>query len=245
MTAHDGSDDELAARLIRAGIRETPPPATLQKTLLGLGLGASAVGTASTAGALGLAKATASITVGAVAKWVGVGATAGLVLAAASDGVYRATRTVSAPTAGFPSVRPPETAPAPVHAPRAAPTEPAPARTAPALAPPAAPKRSVSSAPVKIEPESPLAAEIAWVDGAREAYQQGDAGATLARLEGYERMFPKQRLLPEVLYLRMQSLSQRGETERAKKLAGRLVRDFPNNPHASRARALLQGSTER
>jgi outer membrane protein assembly factor BamD (BamD/ComL family) len=83
------------------------------------------------------------------------------------------------------------------------------------------------------------------VDGAREAYQRGNAGSALARLDGYERVFPQQRLLPEVLYLRMQSFRQRGETQRAQELAGRLVRDFPNNPHASSARALLQGSIKR
>jgi hypothetical protein len=244
MTAHDVSDHELEARLIRAGIRETPAPATLQKTLLGLGLGASALATASSVGALGLTKASASITAAALAKWAGIGAAAGLVLAATTHGVYRATRTAPAPLVSH-SAPPREATRAPELAARAAVSGPLPVETASSPAPSAAPPRAVQSAPEGAEPASPLAAEIFFVDRGREAYQRGDALAALARLDGYERFFPHQRLLPEVLYLRMQSLRQQGETERATELAGRLVRDFPNNPHASSAKALLYGSVHR
>jgi hypothetical protein len=43
----------------------------------------------------------------------------------------------------------------------------------------------------------------------------------------------------------MQSLRQTGETERAAAIAETLVGNFPNNPHASTARALLRGKTTR
>ena len=244
MTAHHVSDHELEARLIRAGIRETPAPGSLQKTLLGLGLGASALGTASSVGALGLTKAGASITAAALVKWAGIGAAAGLVLAATSHGVYRVSRTAPAPV-GSHSAPLREPTRAPELAPSARVSEPSPVGTASSLTPSAAPARSVQSVPESAEPDSPLAAEIAFVDGARVAYQRGEAGGALARLDGYERFFPHQRLLPEVLYLRMQSLRQKGETVRAKELAERLVRDFPNNPHASSAKALLYGGVHR
>jgi hypothetical protein len=244
MTAHDVSDHELEARLIRAGIQETPAPGTLQKTLLGLGLGASALGTASSVGALGLTKAGASITAAALAKWAGVGAAAGLVLATTTHGVYRATRAAPAPLVSN-STPPREATRAPELAARPAASEPLPAATASSLPPFAAPQRSVQSASERAEPLPPLAAEIAFVDRGREAYQRGDALAALARLDGYERFFPNQRLLPEVLYLRMQSLRQKGESERATELARRLMRDYPNNPHTSSARSLVQGNTHR
>ncbi|HEX6273449.1 MAG TPA: hypothetical protein VFZ53_10420 [Polyangiaceae bacterium] len=244
MTVHDVSDDELAARLIRAGIREAPPRDSLQKTLLALGLGASALGTAGSAGALGLAKASVVITAGALVKWAGAGAVAGLALAVTTHAVYRATRTESSPASLGPApLR--EASRVPELATSVAVSEPVPAGTAPSLAPPAVPRRSSPPAAESAEAESPLAAEIAFVDAGREAYQRGDAAGALGRLDAYERMFPHRHLLPEVLYLRMQSLRRNGETEHAMKLAERLVRDFPNNPHASSAQALLRSGIER
>jgi hypothetical protein len=192
-----------------------------------------------------LTKASASITVAALAKWAAVGAAAGLVLATTTHGVYRATRTAPAPPVASHSASLREATRAPKPLPRATVSEPLPVETASSLAASAAPPRSVQSTPERAEPSSPLAAEIAFVDGGREAYQRGDPLAALARLDGYERFFPHQRLLPEVLYLRMQSLRQKGETERARELARRLVRDFPNNPHASSAKALLYGGIQR
>jgi TolA-binding protein len=244
MTVPEPSDSELALRLIRAGIRETPAPGTLQRTLAGLGLAAGALGTASSAGALAATKAAASVTAVTLLKWAGAGAAAGVLFAASAHGVYRATR----PEA--PGAHPA----APARATTGAATLVASARrddepptvavtSAPvALAPSPRPPRSE---PEGTETEAPLAAEVAFVDAGREAFQRGDFGAALARLDGYERAFSEQRLLPEVLYLRMQSLLRRGDAERAAELARRLVRDFPKNPHASSARAILTGDGAR
>lgn len=244
MTDSDPRDRDLEARLIRAGSREMPPSGTLQRTLASLGLGASAVATVSSAGALGAAKAAAPTGVLALAKWASVGAASGLMVTAASYGVHHATR--------------PDTPPAPssVAAPRAnelpAPVASAFAREPSLLASPSAPvlprdvsPRSPTAAAALAEADVPLAQELAFVDRGREAFQRNDAGAALALLEGYERSFPELRLMPEVLYLRMQAQHQRGDTERAAKLAARLVRDFPRSPHASSARTILQETSFR
>jgi TolA-binding protein len=244
MTVPEPSDSELALRLIRAGMRETPAPGTLQRTLAGLGLAAGALGTASSAGALAATKAAASVTAAALLKWAGAGAAAGVLFAASAHGVYRATH---------PEARGAHAA-APTRATTGAATLAASARPydeSPTVAATSAPvaftpaPRAPRSAPESTETEAPLAAEVAFVDAGREAFQRGDFAAALARLDGYERAFPEQRLLPEVLYLRMQALVRRGEADQAAELAKRLVRDFPKSPHASSARAILTGDGAR
>lgn len=235
------SDEELALRLIRAGMREKPAPGTLQRTLSGLGLGASVLGTASSAGAFGAAKSAGSLGAFVLAKWAASGAVVGLVLATATYGVQRSLE----PTASTTSYNP-------------LPTAPPPARVVSRLSPPASRESSVvddppttlpstahpapAPAPTSVDTtqETPLAAEIAFVDRGREAFQRGDPRGALTLLDAYESAFPQTRLMPEVLYLRMQSLRELGETARAVELAKRLLRSFPNNPHASSARAILQ-----
>jgi hypothetical protein len=239
------SDQELALRLIRAGMREKPAPGTLQRTLSGLGLGASALGAASSAGAVGATKSATSLGAFVLTKWAAGGAVAGLVLATATYGVQRSTEpTVSTTSNALLSTTPPPARAVPglslptsrepsvVDGPPQ--TLPAPARPAPAPGP-----TSVEAAS-----QTPLAAEIAFVDRGREAFQRGNTRGALALLDGYEREFPQARLMPEVLYLRMQALRERGETGRAMELATRLLRSFPNNPHASSARAILQAAPE-
>jgi hypothetical protein len=243
MTDSEPPDRDLEARLIRAGTLETPPSGTLQRTLLGLGLGASAVATVSSAGALGAAKAAAPTGLLALAKWAGIGAAGGLMVSAASYGVNYATRaeTRSAPS----SVAPGRTSEPPAPATRgvakeALPVQAPTARVVPSAAPARAPATFASS-----DLDVPLAAELAFVDRGRVAFQRGDPDAALALLDGYERAFPELRLTPEVIYLRMRAQRQRGDTERAAKLAERLLRDFPRSPHASSARAILQEMSTR
>lgn len=238
MTDSEPPDSDLEARLIRAGTRDMPPSGTLQRTLAGLGLGASTVATVSSAGALGGAKAAASTGVLALAKWAGIGAASGLMVTAATYGVQHATRPQTPPV--------PSTVPAPKGSEARAPV-PSAFESAPRLAespsalvvPSAAPPRPALTAPASSEADVPLARELAFVDRGREAFQRNDAGAALALLEHYELSFPELRLMPEVLYLRMQAQRQRGDVERAAKLAARLVREFPKSPHASSARSIL------
>ncbi len=244
MTDSEPPDRDLETRLIRAGMRETPPSGTLQRTLAGLGLGASAVATAGSAGALGATKAAAPLTAFVVAKWASIGAASGLMLTAATYGLNRAT---PAEPRLAPSALPARAASdAPALAASTAASEalvvessspPAP----PAAAPAAAPKSATRDAELRV----PLAAELAFVDRARVAFQRNDAGTALALLAGYERAFPELRLMPEVLYLRMQAHVQHGAPERAVALAERLAREFPHSPHASSARSILRETSAR
>lgn len=242
MTDSEAPERDIEARLIRAGMRESPPSGTLQRTLAGLGLGASAIATASvsSAGALGATKATAPITAIVLAKWASLGAAGGILLSSAAYGVHHATRP-SPPRTPSAVVTPR----AMVHAAPAASTiarEPRLVEEAPVLALPSDPSPPPVAAPANAVPDGPLAAELALVDRAREAFQNNDPKAALTLLEDYERAFPERRLMPEVLYLRMRAHAELGDAGRATKLAERLFRDFPRGPHASSARAILQGT---
>jgi hypothetical protein len=61
----------------------------------------------------------------------------------------------------------------------------------------------------------------------------------LSQLAGYEREFPEARLLPEVLFLRLETCERLGRGVEARAAAQRLVDGFPKSPHAARARQLL------
>jgi len=241
MSDSEAPDRDVETRLIRAGMRETPPSGTLQRTLTGLGLGASALATASSVGALGAAKAAAPVTVMALAKWASLGAVSGVMLTAAAYGVEHATRPATRATPSSLAARQASAAATPVssavaHEPLVVASSRAPVLPSTAASPPPAP------VPIITEMDVPLATELAFVDRGREAFQRNDAGAALTLLDSYERSFPELRLVPEVLYLRMRAHHQRGETERAAKLAERLVRDFPRSPHVSSARSILQAT---
>jgi hypothetical protein len=84
-----------------------------------------------------------------------------------------------------------------------------------------------------------LAAEIAFVDGAWQNVQRGNAERALVELAGYEARFPDLRLHPEVLFLRMEAETQLGHTANAVSLARRIVLAYPKSAQATRARSVL------
>jgi hypothetical protein len=199
---------------------------------MGLGgamLGASAA-TASTITTAG------SLTLLGVAKFVALGALGGGVVLGAAYGVG---------TLDDEAV--PARAPAPVRAPAAmsaATSTPAagfPAVEASAVPPPP-PLRPAPARPQTAESKAALAAEVAFVDRGREAFQQGRSHDALALLEEYERAFERPRLLPEVLYLRLQAYERTGDERRASAVAIRLIREYPNNPHSASARSWGYGA---
>jgi outer membrane protein assembly factor BamD (BamD/ComL family) len=96
----------------------------------------------------------------------------------------------------------------------------------------------VVSAPA-IDVGAPLAAEVAYVDRARALLRAGQTEQGLSLLRGYEAQFPEARLLPEVLFLQLETLERSGRTGDARAAAQRLVDGFPQSPHAARARKLL------
>jgi TolA-binding protein len=238
---------ELGAKLFRAGRDEWPSDDALARTLSAIGAGAAVATVAG--GAIAAASASAgtaakgsvvAISAASIAKWLGIGALGGVVVAGVAHQIT--------PSPGTPL------------APAAIPAPPAPARgeakqsDAPKLEP--APTAGTEPEPPKVSekpqahareqgPEDergvPLAAEVALVDRARAALATGSAGRALDELRAYESSFPEPRLLPEVLFLRMEAYLAAGNAARARETAEQSIRLFPRSPHAARAREVIEG----
>jgi hypothetical protein len=258
----------LAAQLLQAGKGEQPSDTSIEQTLAALGVSGAVLTTTSTASAAaaGSAKLSSAVSAGAgdggaglaaggtakavsaalLVKWIGIGVVGGVGLAGAAA-VATAPRASKAPTHMAASVA----ASAPLAVAAAAPvvTEPAPPSVvidvpAPGATSVGAPVAHVSvsepaaAAPV-LEVGAPLAAEVAFVDRARALLAAGQSEQGLALLRGYEREFPEARLLPEVLFLQLETCDRLGRTAEGRAAAQRLLDGFPKSPHASRARKLL------
>jgi hypothetical protein len=118
---------------------------------------------------------------------------------------------------------------------------PPPVEVVPTSSASSAPRTIVPTAKTKVaEDESaPLAAEVMFVDRARADLAGGRTADALSALGDYERQFPDARLLPEVLFLQLETYERLGRTSDARRAAQRLVSGFPRSPHVGRARALL------
>jgi hypothetical protein len=238
----------LAAELLQAGSDEQPSGLGMERTLAALGVSGavltSAGGATAAAGATA-ASATKVVTATLLAKWIGIGVVGGVVLSGAAAAVS------PAPSASVAAAHPravpvvPQ-APAAVVAPSAASVPLAAPAVAEAVeAPPStpsAPRVGASRAEpgdVVVEVGAPLAAEVAFIDRARAQLAAGQAEQGLLQLGRYEQEFPEARLLPEVLFLRMETCDRLGRSGEARAAATRLVEGFPKSPHATRARKLL------
>lgn len=253
----DRPPSELGALLLQAGTEEGPSQKSLQRTLSALGVGVSALGAASSASALGAAGtasaaagtaasaatggvgAAGSVGAAVLAKWLGVGVVSGIAVSLAVHGVSEAEHDVPAAAVSTASG-------AAMSAPSAVASEAAlvPRALEAELAAPEPSASARETKPSRVVAEvdaAPLAAEVAFVDRGRAAYQRGDWAAAERALAGYEREFPEPRLWPEVLYLRMEIATQRGERARAVALAQRILRQHARSPHAARAGAVLRG----
>lgn len=250
----------LAAELLRAGAAEQPPRAAMERTLAALGVsaavltsatGASGMGVLAGAGAASAAtsvKAVKAVSTLLLVKWIGVGMVGGVGLAGAAAVASRPfEKTSPTPQADVVAELPPALA-------RAAAVPPAPARVnaeAPAVATaepaPSVPEPVIGSNPRDLaatrygdaDVGTPLAAEVTFVDRARSLLASGRAEQAFALLQDYEREFPEARLLPEVLFLRIETGTALRRDAEARAAAQRLVDGFPRSPHVSRARKLL------
>lgn len=243
----------LAAQLLRASADEQPSDAGVQRTLTALGVSSAVLTTTSAAGAAAAASgaklasavsasAGKAVTGALLLKWVGVGVVGGVGLAGAAALVAAP---FQAPPPAVSALRPQAVrAPAVSRAssePRVA--APAPEPVIPTASPSASPRTSITAREPTVEPRpdvgAPLAAEVAFVDDARSLLAAGRSEAGLAQLSRYEREFPEARLLPEVLFLQLESYQRLGRTKEAQRAAERLASGFPKSPHAARARAVL------
>ena len=258
----------LAAQLLQAGAEERPSDVGVQQTLAALGVsgavlttttsaGAAAAGTAkatsaigASAGSAGLAAsatggAAKAVTVTLLVKWIGVGVVGGVGLAGAAAVATRPAAPSHAASRVSASAAPVASAATEQHAETqqlglvaeapAADAAPAPVVTA---APRVSAAEPVAPAPA-LDVGAPLAAEVAYVDRARALLASGQPDRGLAMLQTYEREFPEARLLPEVLFLRLETCDRLGRASEARNAAQRLLDGFPKSPHAARARKLL------
>jgi hypothetical protein len=95
----------------------------------------------------------------------------------------------------------------------------------------------LSATPEKSKPVT-LSDEVALLDRARTALQQGDFDAALSMLETYERR-PEARLGDEAALLRMEALAGAGRKTEAAELATRFLAANPTSTLADRARSYL------
>jgi hypothetical protein len=211
--------------------------------------GAALAGSATAATAAGVAGSGAKVvTASVLAKWLGVGVLGGVTLSGAAS-LLSAPATpasaqalqISAPLPKLPpSAERPSTVALAAEVSAPAPAESAAAATASVPAPSLAAAAQSVTDDVVVEVGAPLAAEVTFIDGARALLASGRAEQGLSQLRRYEHEFPEARLLPEVLFLRMETCDRLGRSSEARVAATRLVRGFPHSPHAARARKLLE-----
>jgi hypothetical protein len=238
------SPDGLSARLLRAGIDEAPTKHSLERTLVAVGAAAGVLGAAGTAGAgavgaMGGGQVAATLTFVSLAKWAGIGVASGVAVSLAAQVAERAPPRHVEPAPIVVQSAPPAPQPAAERVAskptREDPPVEASVRTETrGLAPTNAPKTSATDSS-----GAPLAAEVTFVDRGRALFQHGDSQGALGALAAYERTFSEPRLLPEVLYLRMEASLSAGDRARPSDLARRLLRDYGKGPQAARARAVL------
>lgn len=225
---------------------------------LGATAGASAAGGALAAGASGGAVASklgSAGLAGLTVQWLALGALGGAVVVGGAELTRPA---APLPAAAMPSASASDPAPQRARVVRtepalgvASPVEPPLASAAPrgALAGPApsAAAAATGSGPgAGVEPaigrfpgapsSASLAAELADIDRARRALAQGDAAASLAALDAYDRAPGV--LRPEAVVLRAEALVRAGRTEEARALARRELASAPRGPQAARLRAI-------
>jgi hypothetical protein len=244
----------LAAQLLQAGGDEQPGAAGIERTLAALGVSGALLTTAAAAGAsaAGVAGSGAKVvTATLLAKWIGVGVLGGVTLsgaaallsepaAPASPQASQASQASAALPQVAPVAAPPSVAAPPVEMLVPALAESAAAVAAPVVAPSQALPTQPLTNDVVVEVGAPLAAEVTFIDGARALLASGQAEQGLSQLRRYEQEFPEARLLPEVLFLRMETCDRLGRSSEARAAATRLVRGFAHSPHAARARKLLE-----
>jgi hypothetical protein len=255
----------LARLLLRASTEEKPSAATLRRITKAAAAAAATSAVLQSASAAGTAASVkvaavnatggsllptgTTIAFGTIAKWFGVGALGGLIAAPLvhvvipAQGAKHAESLPAVLTQQSDSDKTPRST--------------AIARRAPELAPSGNPSSLESPNTVEArrirrpdpppgEPHAPaqteaalLAAEVRFVDQGRAALQRGALDETLDLLAAYEGKFPRQQLLTEVLFLRMEAFSRSGDASQARSLAARVITRGVPGPQAARAREVL------
>jgi hypothetical protein len=222
--------DELENSLLRLARSEGPSPEGRRKIMAGIAAAGVTSLAAQTATASGAAKGLS------VVKWSLVAAVAVAIPAA----IWLRNSGEEAPSKQVPSALK-----APATEVKATPLQPS-QPEAPAPAPlslddlPALPNETAPSgaAPAAKQAQGSLADEVAQLQKAKLALKGGSPAQALNELGTYAQRFPKPALGAEATVLRIEALSQTGDSAHAKSLAESFLAKNPNSPYAARLRSL-------
>jgi hypothetical protein len=228
----EAGGDELEGSLLRLARNEGPSSDGRRKIL-------AAVAAASAA-SLATQTAQAASTAGkgmTIAKWGALAAVAIAIPAAiiglgAGDEAARPQVVPSALKAPATEVQA-----NPLPAPAPAPEAPAPVALEDLPVLPSA--AAASSVPASAKSaQGSLADEVAQLQKAKLALKSGSPAQALSELGTYAQRFPRPMLGAEAAVLRIEALSQSGDTSRAKSMAEAFLAKNPNSPYAARLRSL-------
>lgn len=224
--------DELEGSLLKLARAEGPSSDARRKILAGIAAGSAA--------SLAAHSAQAATTAGkgfTIAKWGAIAVVAAaipaVVLLRGGDDASHVKAVPGALKAPATEVKP-----TPVAPPAAEVSAPAPVslEDLPALPPVVDAPRS-GAVPPKA-PQASLADEVAQLQKAKLALKGGNASQALAELSTYSQRFPRPMLGAEAAVLRIEALSQSGDSARAKSMAESFLAKNPNSPYAARLRSL-------
>lgn len=228
----EAGGDELEASLLRFARGEGPSPDARRKIMAGIAAG----GVATLAAGTAKAGATAAAGKLSIVKWGALLAVAAAVPAAfwlSSNDEGKATKSI------------PSALKAPATEVKAAPLPPSNPPQAEGPAPlslddlPTLPSEAPTpgAAPTKL-PQGSLADEVAQLQKAKLALKAGNAAQALSELGTYSQRFPRPTLGAEATVLRIEALSQTGDSARAKAMATSFLAKNPTSPYAARLRKL-------
>jgi hypothetical protein len=260
------ADDAFQRELLLSAERDQPSAHALERALVGLGVGLTAVPLA----AAPSAAAATTLSVASLAKWLLTGVALGVVAsgsAALSRRLLAQPPGAAASSAGSAMARPVPrhaTDPGPYPAATVLPgPEPLPPMAEPLVRVPAARRPNdvaerSSEQPSRVAPaardgsaqrsfavEDParpvpaLERETSLVDAARRSLARGDAKHALETLSGYEASFPRGALRPEASVLKVRALLGAGDRAGAEALGRRVITAAPESEHADAVRAAL------
>lgn len=90
-----------------------------------------------------------------------------------------------------------------------------------------------------------LADEIATIDRARRALEEGDEATTRSMVDAYEAKYPEGAFVQEADVLRIEALLAQDRLNEASERARSFLQTNPESPHGPRLRQLLDGASRR
>lgn len=241
----DETEGDLRGRLFRSGAGDAPPEGARDRALAALGLASMTGAAAPLASGAPPASSSVGWSHARWAKWAMGGGVAGLLLFGLSHLRGKSVASTSASTAVVIDALPSPTVTNDLASPLPPAMPPAVSvneRDPVQALPTTGTTRTALSRPV--DADEGLAEELRMVDRARQLITAGDASAGLAALDEYRHRFPRGRLAPESLVLRVEALMARGDRAAAERVVAPFLQAHPQSPYAARLRALVPPASE-